>query len=205
MLQWCLVFAVLLLSSVSAFVPLLRNEATSMMRLKAKASAASSQIRVRFLSDVKGQGKKGEVAFVSATLYQNVLASQRLAERVSDEQFEKETAASAAADKEEQTRLSALGAKILEMAPVQIKKKIGENGKIFGAITRKSLLETLRSSVPDSAFSPKTTVIDIVNLRTGSKIDSEDIREAGSYSAKINLGHVKVEPTNFKLDIVSEK
>ena len=144
-----LLLLIILLGSASGFVRLARHVAPT--KLQAKASAASSQIRVRFLSDVKGQGKKGEVTFVSAALYQNVLASQRLAERVSDEQFEKETAASAAADKEEQVRLTALGAKILNMAPVQIKKKIGENSKIFGAITRKSLLETLRSSVRVSA------------------------------------------------------
>jgi ribosomal protein L9 len=194
----------LLFGTTDGFAPRMPASGRLATQLQAKAPA-SSQIRVRFLADVKGQGKKGEVTFVSAALYQNVLASQRLAERVSDEQFEKETAASLQADKDEQARLTALGAKINAMVPVQIKKKIGEHGKIFGAITRKSLLETLRASVPDGAFSPKMTVLEITNVKTGVKIDSEDIREAGSYGAKISLGHPKVESTCFKIEIVSEK
>lgn len=201
--------ALALCAFASGFVVPSRR-ATGAWALRAKAAGGSSNsnnIRVRFLADVKGQGKKGEIGFVSAALYQNVLAAQRLAERVSDEQFAKETAESAAKDEATRLHQTELKAKIDALTNVQIKKKIGENGKIFGAVTRKALLEHLRTLFPKEVeWSSKLTVLEILTESTGERSTKEgdDLRVAGKYTAKINLGHPKVEPALLKLEIVSQ-
>jgi len=172
-------------------------------------SGKSSDLRVRFLADVKGQGKKGEITFVSATLYQNVLAAQRLAERISDEQFADLQKNNEAKDKADQLVQTELKAKIEALQDVQIKKKIGENGKIFGAITRKALLEHMRGSFPGNTvvWSSKLSILEIQSAASGEKTTGEgdDIRQAGKYTAKINLGHSKVPPALYTFEIVSEK
>lgn len=171
-------------------------------------SGKSSDLRVRFLVDVKGQGKKGEITFVSATLYQNVLAAQRLAERISDEQFADLQKNNEAKDKADQLVQTELKAKIEALQDVQIKKKIGENGKIFGAITRKALLDHMRGSFPgNTVWSSKLSILEIQSAASGEKTTGEgdDIRHAGKYTAKINLGHSKVPPALYTFEIVSEK
>lgn len=170
-------------------------------------SGKSSDVRVRLLADVKGQGKKGEITFVSATLYQNVLAAQRLAERISDEQFADLQKSNEAKDKADQVAQTELKLQIEALKDVQIKKKIGENGKIFGAITRKALLEHMRGSFPAATvWSPKLSILEIQSTASGenSTGEGDDIRQAGKYTAKINLGHTKVAPALYTFEIVSD-
>ena len=170
-------------------------------------SGKSSDLRVRFLVDVKGQGKKGEITFVSATLYQNVLAAQRLAERISDEQFADLQKNNEAKDKADQVAQTELKLQIEALKDVQIKKKIGENGKIFGAITRKALLEHMRGRFPAATvWSPKLSILEIQSTASGenSTGEGDDIRQAGKYTAKINLGHTKVAPALYTFEIVSD-
>ena len=171
-------------------------------------SGKSSDIRVRFLADVKGQGKKGEITFVSAALYQNVLSAQRLAERISDDQFAELQKNNEARDKADQLAQTELKAQIESLKDIKIKKKIGENGKIFGAITRKALLEHMRTSFPSSTvWSSKLAILEIQSSASGEKSTAEgdDIRQAGKYTAKINLGHSKVPPALYTFEIVSDK
>lgn len=197
------------ISGVGAFI----NRRCLVFPLTAKvgpksSSAGSDKIRVRFLQDVKGQGKKSEIVFVSAALYQNVLSVQKLAERMSDDQFNTETKQREQREKDERAQLSVLAGRISALQGVLIRKKIGENGKIFGALTRKGLLEHLKSQFHDEISWPtKMSILDIKNAITGEMISGEgdDVRQAGKYICRINLGNPNVDQAMFTFDIISDK
>jgi hypothetical protein len=68
---------------------------------------------------------------------------------------------------------------------------IGENGKIFGAISRKALLEHLKAQfAKDAAWHSKLAILQIKTVSSGdvSTAEGDDIRQAGAYEAKLALG-----------------
>jgi large subunit ribosomal protein L9 len=102
-------------------------------------------MRVIFLQDVKGQGKKGEVKEVSEGYARNFLLPKGLVQPATAGAQKAQEQISAAASKKkerEKQEFQALAAKLSEMTVV-IKAKAGEGGRLFGAITSKQIAEAL--------------------------------------------------------------
>src|SRR5699024_10214897 len=103
-------------------------------------------MKVIFLQDVKGKGKKGEVKEVSTEYANNYLLKNNLAEEATTGNLRKLKAKQAkveeeaAAEKEEAEKLK----KKLADINVQIKAKSGEDGRLFGSITNKQIAEALK-------------------------------------------------------------
>lgn len=103
-------------------------------------------MKVIFLQDVKGKGKKGEVKEVSTGYANNYLLKNNLAEEATTGNLRKLKAKQAkaeeeaAAEKEEAEKLK----KKLADINVQIKAKSGEDGRLFGSITNKQIAEALK-------------------------------------------------------------
>jgi large subunit ribosomal protein L9 len=102
-------------------------------------------MKVIFLQDVKGKGKKGEVKNVSEGYARNFLLPNKLAaeanagnlktlevKKQGEEKRVEELLNEAKAYKEE-----------LEKLTVEIKAKSGEGGRLFGAVTSKQIADTL--------------------------------------------------------------
>ncbi|MUT68418.1 50S ribosomal protein L9 [Paenibacillus sp. NEAU-GSW1] len=102
-------------------------------------------MKVIFLKDVKGQGKKGEVKELSEGYVRNFLLPQGLAKLASDgnlKTLEVQNASEAKRKAQEKLDAQELGKKLEEMTVV-IKTKAGEGGRLFGAITSKQIAEAL--------------------------------------------------------------
>lgn len=102
-------------------------------------------MKVIFLQDVKGQGKKGEVKEVSEGYVRNFLLPKGLAKPASDgnlKTLEVQTASEAKKKQKEKEDAQELGKKLEEMKVV-VKAKAGEGGRLFGAITSKQIAEAL--------------------------------------------------------------
>ncbi|MGG1550928.1 50S ribosomal protein L9 [Paenibacillus ferrarius] len=102
-------------------------------------------MKVVFLKDVKGQGKKGEIKEVSEGYAQNFLIAQGLAAPATQgavKTLDNQKKAEQRRKDEEKAAAQALGAKLAEMT-VQIKAKAGEGGRLFGAIPSKQIAEVL--------------------------------------------------------------
>jgi len=103
-------------------------------------------MKVIFLKDVKGKGKKGEVKEVSTGYANNYLLKNKLAEEATPGNLRKLDAQKQkvkeqeAAEKAEAEKLKEDLAKIT----VEIKAKSGEDGRLFGSITSKQIAETLK-------------------------------------------------------------
>jgi len=103
-------------------------------------------MKVIFLKDVKGKGKKGEVKDVPVGYAQNYLFKNKLAEEATpgnlrklkaQQQKEKERA------QEEKAQAEELKNKLDDLT-VTIKAKSGDGGRLFGSITSKQIAQTLK-------------------------------------------------------------
>ncbi|OWA35768.1 50S ribosomal protein L9 [Saccharibacillus sp. O16] len=102
-------------------------------------------MKVIFLKDVKGQGKKGEIKEVSEGYAQNFLFKSGVAKPATQgnvKTLENQHAAEEKRKEDEKQEAVELGKKLEEMT-VQIKAKSGEGGRLFGAITSKQIAEAL--------------------------------------------------------------
>jgi len=103
-------------------------------------------MKVIFLKDVKGKGKKGEVKNVADGYAHNFLIKQGLAAEATqasmsslDAQKKKE-AKVAAEELVEAQKLK----EVIEKITVELAAKAGEGGRIFGSITTKQIAEELQ-------------------------------------------------------------
>ncbi|NIK79260.1 large subunit ribosomal protein L9 [Paenibacillus castaneae] len=102
-------------------------------------------MKVIFLQDVKGQGKKGQVKELSEGYVRNFLLPKGLAKLASDGNLKTLDLQNASEQKrkdKEKEDAQELGKRLDEMTVV-IKTKAGEGGRLFGAITSKQIAEAL--------------------------------------------------------------
>ncbi|GGH30065.1 50S ribosomal protein L9 [Paenibacillus segetis] len=147
-------------------------------------------MKVIFLKDVKGQGKKGEIKDVSEGYAQNFLLPRGLVSIATGgnvKTLENQTAAEQKRKAQEKEDAIALGKKLEEMT-ITLKAKAGEGGRLFGAITSKQVAEAV--------------------IKAGYKIDkrkiemSDSIRSLGVTEVAVKL-HPEVKAT-IKVQVTEE-
>ncbi|MBQ6371781.1 MAG: 50S ribosomal protein L9 [Oscillospiraceae bacterium] len=135
-------------------------------------------MKVIFLQDVKGQGKKGEMKDVSDGYARNYLLPRNLATQATTDNLNalkiKEKAAAAKAAKEK--ALAEENAKKLEGVQVIIRAKSGSSGKLFGAVTSAEIAEALKEQYG-------------IEIEKNKIVQSEPIKTYGSYTVKAKLGY----------------
>ncbi|NEU61119.1 50S ribosomal protein L9 [Paenibacillus sp. ALJ109b] len=102
-------------------------------------------MKVIFIKDMKGQGKKGQVKEVSEGYAQNFLLPRGIARPATDgnmKTLDNQKAAEDRRKQEEKAEAETL-AKKLEAEVTELKAKSGEGGRLFGAITSKQIAEAL--------------------------------------------------------------
>lgn len=103
-------------------------------------------MKVIFLQDVKGKGKKGEIKNVSDGFAKNFLLPQKMAVEatVANLNAAKGKQESIQYHKDmEEDNAKKLAEKIAQIS-LNISAKAGENGKLFGSVTSKELSEILK-------------------------------------------------------------
>lgn len=147
-------------------------------------------MKVIFLKDVKGQGKRGEIKDVSEGYARNFLIPRglvRIATEGNLKTLEVQNAAEQKRKAQEKEEAIQLGKKLEEMT-VTLKAKAGEGGRLFGAITSKQIAEALS--------------------KAGVKIDKrkieleEPIRTLGVTQVPVKL-HPEVK-SSFKVQVTEE-
>ncbi|MEK4734617.1 MULTISPECIES: 50S ribosomal protein L9 [unclassified Paenibacillus] len=147
-------------------------------------------MRVIFIKDMKGQGKKGQIKEVSDGYAANFLLPRGVARPATEgnmKTLENQNAAEEKRKQEEKEEAQALGKK-LEETTVQLKAKAGEGGRLFGAITSKQIAEAV--------------------AKTGIKLDKrkieleEPIRTLGVTQMTVKL-HPEVKAT-LKVQVTEE-
>lgn len=102
-------------------------------------------MKVIFLKDVKGKGKKGEVKNVSDGYARNFLLKNNVAIEATPgnmKALEAQKKKDKQLEQEEKDAAEALKTK-LESLEVELKTKAGDGGRLFGSITSKQIAEEL--------------------------------------------------------------
>jgi large subunit ribosomal protein L9 len=148
-------------------------------------------MRVIFLKDVKGQGKKGEIKNVSDGYASNFLIPKGLANPASDSSVKQQEHLNAVEQKhkeKEKQQAQALADKIGALT-LNLKTKAGEGGRLFGSITSKHIADELK----------KSTKIDIDKRKI---LLDDPIRSLGVTEVQIKV-HPEVKAT-LKVQISEE-
>ncbi|WP_243292724.1 50S ribosomal protein L9 [Bacillus sp. FJAT-47783] len=105
-------------------------------------------MKVIFLKDVKGKGKKGEVKNVADGYAQNFLIKQGLAIEANNANMKKLEAQKKKEEKEAAEELAQAKQlkETLESITVELKAKAGDGGRLFGSVTSKQIAEELKKS-----------------------------------------------------------
>lgn len=149
-------------------------------------------MKIILLEDVKALGKKGDVVEVSDGYARNFILPKKLGKEASAGNLSelKDSQAKAARIAAEELEAAKQEAVNLEAQTVIIKVKIGENGKIFGAVSSKEIAEDLKTQTG--------MVVDKKKMKL-----EEPIKSLGTYSIPVKL-HRDVTAT-LKVVVEEEK
>ena len=153
-------------------------------------------MKVIFLADVKGQGKKGEIKEVPTGYAQNFLIKKKLAKEATNQAISELRGKEKSKEKahaEMVAEAEKIKAKLAEEATlVQFVEKVGPDGRTFGSITSKKIAEEL-----DKQF--------------GIKVDKRHIqldhplRSVGLVDVPVKLYHDVTGTINLSIKEASEK
>lgn len=145
-------------------------------------------MKVILLSDVKGQGKKGEIVNVSDGYARNFLFPRNLAQEANAQNLNSaQVQQDAAAHKKavEKKNAEELAAQLADRG-VTIQAKCGSTGRLFGAITNAEIAEALSAQ----------TGLDIDKKKV---VLQNPIKELGTYTVTLKL-YAGVQ-TNIRLTV----
>jgi len=147
-------------------------------------------MKVVFLKDVKGQGKKGEVKDLSEGYVRNFLLPRGLVKEATEGALKTlEQQQKSEEKRKEQEKLDAQElAKKIEQITVKIPGKAGDGGRLFGAISSKQVMQALEEQYKIK-FDKR-------------KLDMDAIRSLGVTQVKVKL-HNEVTAT-LKVHVVEE-
>ena len=135
-------------------------------------------MKVLLIKDVKGLGKAGEVKEVKDGYGQNFLIGKGFAKHATNEVLKKHAAAEkrkAENEAAEIERLKKMAAQ-LDKAEIIITKKLGQNGHLFGAVTKDEIAHALKEQHG----------IEIDKKHINSK---ESIKTIGEHDIDFKMGH----------------
>jgi large subunit ribosomal protein L9 len=134
-------------------------------------------MKVLLLRDVKGLGFKGEIKEVKEGYGNNFIIKKgfgKLATNAVIKQWEAEQRKKAEAEAEEKEQLLILKGKI-EKITLNLKRKVGANGALFGAITKDEVAKEL---------------LDQKHLEVDKKaLDMKNIKNTGIFEIDVKLGY----------------
>ncbi len=132
-------------------------------------------MKLVLLQDVKSLGKKGQLVNASDGYARNFLIPKGLAKEANAQAMnEYKNAENSKKYKHDQEVAAAESAKaVLDGKTLEIKTKAGKSGKLFGAVTTKDVSLNIKSQMG----------LDVDK----HKISMNDIKDLGSYTAKIKL------------------
>ena len=135
-------------------------------------------MKVIFSTDVRGQGKKGEMKEVSDGYARNYLLPRGLAVAATQDNLNAMKLRDAAKKRQMELEKAAAeeNAKKLEGIIVKVKAKAGDSGRLFGSVTSKEISDALAEQHG-------------IVIEKNKIVQSEPIKSFGSYDVKCKFGY----------------
>ena len=151
------------------------------------AKKAAKKIQVKMLKSVPGTGQTGDIVQVTPAFFQNKLQPSRSAEVISDEEVKKEQSEKAAAKEQERQEATAIK-DILDGTTINIERKAGPDGQLFGGIGPKVIMDELLNKLAghEEFLNRKGVKVVAVTDENGMKM-RQDIKHTGEFGAQIAL------------------
>jgi len=134
-------------------------------------------MKVLLVQDVRSLGKKGEIKEVKEGYGRNFLIAKGFAKLATKEvikEWEEEQKKNAEIKALEVAELTK-EKEVLEKLNINIIKKLGANGHLYGAVTKEDIAEALKAQT---------------NIEIDKKqIDTKNIKSIGEHTVDIKLGH----------------
>ena len=133
-----------------------------------------AKVQVILTETVAGQGKKGEIVTVSDGYATNFLVKQNKGIIATPEEIKKLEAKKAKKAKEEDLKKESAmeDKKKIESKPITINVKIGDNGKVFGAVTAKEVVAEIEN---------------VFGIKVDKKKVSANFKNTGEHIAEVKL------------------
>ena len=105
-------------------------------------------MKVLLLQDVKGSGKKGDIIEVNDGYAKNFLIKKNMAKQADSVVLREKASQVASQERTKQLEREAAvkKAESLKNKTIAIKAKVGDNGKLFGAVTAKEIAEAVTNA-----------------------------------------------------------
>ena len=138
-------------------------------RLSAAASKGPSvnKIRIRLLKEVKDIGKAGDVVMVNPAVWINLLQPKKLAEIVTNAQLENIENQASQLEKKRLQSAKILKESFSELPILSLHRKSGPNGRLFGTVNAKHILEVFKGNLPmecQKILSAKDVIISVLSI-----------------------------------------
>ena len=135
-------------------------------------------MKVIFLQDVRGQGKKGEMKEVSEGYGRNYLLPRKLAVEANRDNLNALALKEKAKKAQEERELAQAkeNADRLKDVVVTIRARAGSNGKLFGSVTSQEIADALKEQHG-------------IVLEKNRIVQAEPIKSYGSYEVKCKFGY----------------
>ncbi len=135
-------------------------------------------MKVLLIKDVKSLGKAGEVKEVKDGYGKNFLIAKGFAKHATPEIIEEHKKMMAQKEAEEKAELERLKelAKKLDKLEIVVKKKVGENGHLFGAVTKEEIAKALKEEHG-------------IEIDKKHITDKKAIKTVGEHEVDLKLGH----------------
>ncbi|MCL2674888.1 MAG: 50S ribosomal protein L9 [Defluviitaleaceae bacterium] len=148
-------------------------------------------MKVILLEDIKGVGKAGDLINSSDGHARNYLLPRKLAVEATKANLHEYEMKKKSEEHKRQLELEAARelAKNIEEQTIEIKVKMGENGRLFGSVTNKEVADALRAQCGLDVDKKKVTLTD-------------PIKTSGEKTAEVKL-HAKV-TAKLKINIIEE-
>lgn len=146
-------------------------------------------MKVIFLQDVKGSGKKGEVKNVADGYARNMLFPKGFAVEATPANMSKLQGQQSSAQHKIDLEIQAANeaAAKLKGKRINIKAKAGSNGKLFGSVTAANIADAIAEQIGVKVDKKKVVL-------------SADIKNFGSYNAVIKLYNGISEKIDIEVD-----
>jgi len=166
-----------------------RKSETSLHAKKSKRGAAvkkGGKVQVKMLKFVEGTGRVGDIVTVSPAYWENKLKKTKSAVMITDDEVAEEKKEANAAAKQNLDTAKKIKEKITNIGSIDMFKKAGPDGHLFGGINKKALLSEVQKKLPKGSLEGK--IFKVLSVKDDSdSLVSHDIKNVGVYKIKLNL------------------